>query len=200
MAQKAEAKACTFVPASSPAVASLKRKYAVTKAQSGGPKIVELPEHDAEVHATIDLESHSALASSGKVTSMHEDVSIPTEEVEDKVVNPANLADEHPNSLTNIHESFSTNTAVNQTTLLNFVQAETTSSSEQSTLRLVLDAISGLSSKVDNISQRHSTLERLACEDNEVRRSVELMRKAGNIIELTKDTEYLEWFYDETTE
>ena len=73
---------------------------------------MELPEHDAEVHVTIDLESHSAPAS-GKVTSTHKDA--------------------------------------------------------------------GLSSKVDNISQRHSTLERLPCEYNEVRRSVELMRKAGTV-------------------
>ena len=102
---------------------------------------MELPEHDAEVIG--DLESHLA-PSPGKVTSTHDDVSISTQEVlevENKVVNPANLADEHPDSSTSIHASFSTNTAVNQTTLLNLLQAETTSSSEQSTLELVLDAI-----------------------------------------------------------
>lgn len=66
----------------------------------------------------------------------------------------------------------------NHTTMLNFVQGGSTSSttSKHTALEQVSDALSALNLKVDNIYERHRTLEQLACEDSEVRRSSNLRK------------------------
>jgi hypothetical protein len=57
-----------------------------------------------------------------------------------------------------------------------------------------------LNLKVDPITDQHRTLEQLACEESKVRKSVQEIRKANNIIELNDATRLLKWFYDEITE
>ena len=91
-----------------------------------------------------------------------------------------------------------------QTTLFDFSKSvntcATSGSGEDASMKHVLDAISALSIKIDTFSDQHRSLEQLACEDNEVRRSVQEIRKANNIIELNNATQLLEWYYDEITE
>ena len=130
--ERPEAMSCTFVPASSPAVASLKRKHAVIKEQRNIKKNVEFHQDEADVPSNINIESHAALGPE-KVKSTHQDTITPTEVMEGKVETPANVPDEHSDSSTSIHASSSSNIAVNQATLLNFFQTETTSSPEQPT-------------------------------------------------------------------
>ena len=74
-----------------------------------------------------------------------------------------------------------------------------TGSGENASMKHVLDAISALSIKIDTISDQHRSLEQLACEDSKVRKSVQEIRKASNIIELNNATQLLEWYYDEIT-
>jgi hypothetical protein len=87
-----------------------------------------------------------------------------------------------------------------QATLLSFTQKESNTATEEPPLKQVLDAISGLSIKVDSIGKRQETLEHLAFEDDNVRHSIECVRKATNIIELCEATDLIQWFYDEKTE
>ena len=69
-----------------------------------------------------------------------------------------------------------------QTTLLSFKQGAQKSQTEKDlSLKNVMDAIAGLSLKVDHLGQQHSTMERLVFEDCNVRTAVMAMREARNI-------------------
>ena len=63
-----------------------------------------------------------------------------------------------------------------------------------------MDAISNLSIKMDNINRYHASLTELAFKDSEVRISVNKIREANNIIELSDALPLLQWFHDEPTE
>ena len=85
-----------------------------------------------------------------------------------------------------------------QATLLSFALKETPT--QEPPLKQVLDAISGLSIKVDSIDKRQKTLEHLAFEEDGVRTSIDCMKKATNIVELCEATDLIQWFYDGKTE
>ena len=68
-----------------------------------------------------------------------------------------------------------------QATLLSFTLKETPT--QEPLLKQVLDAILGLSIKVDSIDKRQKTLEHLAFEEDGVRTSVDCMKKATNLIQ-----------------
>ena len=60
----------------------------------------------------------------------------------------------------------------------------------------VMKAISNLSLKVENFGKRHSSLEQLVAEDNEVLKSLAAMRTASNIHQFAEASKYLEFFYN----
>ena len=63
-----------------------------------------------------------------------------------------------------------------------------------------MDAIAGLSLKVDHLGQQHSTMERFVFEDCNVRTAVMAMKEARNIFQLVDASELLEFFYDDKSE
>ena len=63
-----------------------------------------------------------------------------------------------------------------------------------------MKAISNLSLKVENFGNRHSSLEQLVAEDNEVLKFLAAMRTASNIHQLAEASKYLEFFYNEDSE
>ena len=63
-----------------------------------------------------------------------------------------------------------------------------------------MKAISNLSLKVENFGKRHSSLEQLVAEDNEVLKSLAAMLTASNIHQLAEASKYLEFFYNEEPE
>ena len=63
-----------------------------------------------------------------------------------------------------------------------------------------MKAISNLSLKVENFGKRHSSLEQLVAEDNEVLKSLAAMRTASNIHQLAKASKYLEFLSNEESE
>ena len=63
-----------------------------------------------------------------------------------------------------------------------------------------MKAISNLSLKVENFGKRHSSLEQLVAEDNEVLKSLTAMRTASNIHQLAEASKYLEFLSNEESE
>ncbi len=82
-----------------------------------------------------------------------------------------------------------------QSTLLHFNQQETESS--EVSLDKIMEAISNLSLKVDNLGTQHSSLTQLAFEDDETRVDAIKIRAAENIVQLVEASKLLEWSYDE---
>ena len=87
-----------------------------------------------------------------------------------------------------------------QSTLLCYSADHPYVSEDDLTLEKVMDAISNLSIKMDNINKYHASLTELAFKDSEVRISMNKIREANNIIELGDALPLLQWFYDEPTE
>ena len=84
-------------------------------------------------------------------------------------------------------------------TLLQFQKPEVASSAE-ATLDHVMEAISNLTLKVDNIEKQHVALTQFAFEDGTTRKSITGMREAQNIFQLAEASQLIEWFYDESSE
>ena len=84
-------------------------------------------------------------------------------------------------------------------TLLQFQKPEVAISAD-ATLDHVMEAISNLSLKVDNIGKQHVALTELAFEDGTTRKSITGMREAQNIFQLAEASKLIEWFYDESSE
>ena len=64
----------------------------------------------------------------------------------------------------------------------------------------VMDAIGSLSLKVDKIEKQNNSLIKLASEDEDTRKSVMALREAENILQLTKLTQLIQFFYDEQSQ
>jgi hypothetical protein len=73
-------------------------------------------------------------------------------------------------------------------------------SSKVTSLENVMDAITSLSLKVDNIEMQHKSLTQLAFEDDNTQKSVVAMRQAENVLQLTKATQLIELFYAEKSQ
>ena len=80
------------------------------------------------------------------------------------------------------------------------INRDSTPSSCQANIDDVMKAISNLSLKVENFGKRHSSLEQLVAEYNEVLKSLATMRTASNIHQLAEASKYLEFFYNEESE
>ena len=85
-----------------------------------------------------------------------------------------------------------------QSTLLKFT--EKNSECPDASLESVMEDISNLSIKVDNIGKQHASLAQLAFEDDETRANIVGIRAAENIMQLVEVAKLLQWFYDESSE
>lgn len=92
--------------------------------------------------------------------------------------------------------------STSQTTLLSYkASAKANYPGSVITLENIMDAISGLSLKVDSLGEEHhATLERLVFEDCDIRTAVLAMRESMNIYELTDALGLPQFYYDEESE
>lgn len=198
-------KPCTFVPSTAPEVAILAEKYAKIKERKDdtvnkshlrcptklllSTQPVSIDDEDLSENQWISREIQDS-----KKTNEGNDHSNSSK----PKVNPSDPLDD--DLLQDSHSEKSDLSAKNQKTLLEFAKLGTAASKKVTCLEKLVDAVSEMSLKVDNIEMKHTTLLQLAFEDNEARESVSAMRKAENIVELTESTQLLEWYYDEATE
>lgn len=186
-----EREACTFVPGSSPEVSKLKIQYlaeipkgCLQKEQKSRAENVKEAANVKDPESTFFSTNHDSGSSESESVL----------EGTDNLINHDGI---------NENDSSSNGKAClpsrSQATLLSFTLNETPT--EEPPLKQVLDAISGLSIKVDSIDKRQKTLEHLAFEEEDsVRTSIDSMKKATNIVELCEATDLIQWFHDEKTE
>ena len=109
---------------------------------------------------------------------------------------PRRQSDVTPESSKSANEA-----AKKETTLLSYAQPKKSDdSSKVTSLENVMDAITSLSLKVDNIEMQHKSLTQLAFEDDNTQKSVVAMRQAENVLQLTKATQLIELFYAEKSQ
>jgi hypothetical protein len=87
-----------------------------------------------------------------------------------------------------------------QSMLLCFKQCEEPSDPAETCLKNIMDAITNLTLKVEGIGKQHQSLTHLAFEDDLTRESVQGVRDARNIWELTNATDLIVFFYDEQSQ
>ncbi len=96
-------------------------------------------------------------------------------------------------SATTLHQP-----AKKQTTLLCYAEPGKSDGDTVASLEGVMDAIGSLSLKVDKIEKQNNSLIKLAFEDTQ--KSVMALREAENILQLTKLTQLIQFFYDEQSQ
>ena len=172
--------ACIVVPASAPEMKALRNRYAKSRA------------------VNID-----ALSSRPSVPiSALDESSTPLNKPERPVVKISSTVEPEPSSQ-DPKESIplSKGAPTSQATMFSYSRpAEESGSSKEVTLTTVVEAISSLPLKVENWGKHHATLEQLAFEDDDVRKTVLVMKETKNIRQLADVSETIQFFYDEESE
>ena len=171
-----ESHTCTIVPSTAPEVKTIRIRYSKSNEQS----------------------MVNVAAISDPIATLEETVSTPVlTETSETYLNE----ERQPQFEGTVDPLPSAHPSIAQTTLLSFkTPTEECNPGKDLTLEVVMDAIAGLSLKVDKLGKEHATLERFVFEDCDTRTAVMTMRVAKNIFELVDASELLEFFYDEECE
>ena len=188
---------CTVVPQTALEVQEIRSKYKQPKRPNNAPPAtspasLKMP----EIH---EQDRSCSIAACGD----NEIIAIPSSDTTEEVLKTSFDTSKSPLESDATLESamILPHAAKKQTTLLCFTEPGRSSDGDAvANLEGVMEAIGGLSLKVDNIEKQHNSLIQLAFENDDTRKTVIALQKAENVLQLAKVTQLIEFFYDEPSQ